>query len=533
MLSPDQELVAMAGATGGTSTAKADEPLAPASGGDNGLDTLPWLRLSRRTLAALVVGLVAALVTVVVAWIISSSVSARRAAAAPAGAGPSAGMSVPALEPSVRGLYLWKEAPCLLPPPGTSAWAHAAACHTAGGVSAYRARLLERLRRPWNGTAPAFTRVFLSMTPAILSTRPADVRTLLAALHGVGVAVEFLAGEPTWLLSDEDVANGVGVCTAVAAYQRGTARASERFDGVHLDIEPHVLAAWADPAAAANGTDGFNDAYETRLLALLRMCRPHVNAAGARLAWAMPGWYIPLATDLWGPLLAAPFVDHVAVLHYTDNATTWLHGNAAGAGGVLPLLGAAQGRVPLVFVAEVEPPPAVPASITFWSNQGAGTLEAALALASARAGGRPGFAGVAIHHAMPFYALPPASAPFPTPSCVCTPVPVAAAAGGAAAVHVTITLARPDAASVALYGPAPTLDGLPVLLQWASLNATAVLAGLVAWTLLPSPTGGTPGAVPAPGTALEVRVVDAPNLALVAPTSIVTQAACTWVDEGP
>ena len=468
-----------------------------------------WPR-HRIVAAALAVALAVALILVVALAIAFATKTTAAAApdAVPTSTPTATTVPAPAaLEDGVRAMYLWDEAPCLLPTPGADGTsAYSAACDGAANAAAYRATLVRKLRAPWGGAFPAFTRIWLGVTPAILVDRPANVRALLAELARAGIAVELLAGEAAWLLSDADAATAVALCEMVAAFNRGGGASGGRFDGVHYDIEPHTLPDWAAAETAARGTDPYNDEYEDRLIGILAACRAALNPLGARVGWDMPYWYFPSATDLWPRLAASDdatcFADYLTLLNYVSDTYEFVYGiNDTHAGGLLPVLGALAGHTPVVAAAELDGAAGLPAWETFWPA-GSAAAEATWAAAAARAGALPGFAGIAAHYYIPYFSLPPAG---PLPPATCTV--------DAATSTVTVTFGRTDTASVGVYARAPVLGGLAVL-----VNSTIIANGTTAVTLVAAGAGTV---------RLEARLFDGPGLAPLADTSVISRAACT------
>lgn len=81
------------------------------------------------------------------------------------------------------------------------------------------------------------TEVYLSIGSVIEDAR---LPAMVAALHDAGIRVEALTGEANWYQAEHRDAM-LAVIDSVAAYNAKVA-ASARFQGMHLDIEPHQLA---------------------------------------------------------------------------------------------------------------------------------------------------------------------------------------------------------------------------------------------------------------------------------------------------
>jgi hypothetical protein len=137
---------------------------------------------------------------------------------------------------------------------------------------------------------------------------------LLTALHAQGVRVHALDGEPRNALPDRHE-HQLARLRAVLAHNAG-APAAQRFDGIHLDIEPHLL-----PGFASARKPALLRSY----LALLQRARALTRPAGLPLGVAIPFWldarnrfFAPLAELDGRPLsehvLAA--VDSVVIMDY-------------------------------------------------------------------------------------------------------------------------------------------------------------------------------------------------------------------------
>ncbi|MGQ0659220.1 MAG: TolC family protein [Chromatiales bacterium] len=91
--------------------------------------------------------------------------------------------------------------------------------------------------------------VFL-YSPGLLDHRSQVLREFLRDAHARGIEVHALHGEPDWFLDDKQGR----VAAFISAVKKFNDRAGEgeRFDALHLDVEPHTLAAWAkaDPGPA-------------------------------------------------------------------------------------------------------------------------------------------------------------------------------------------------------------------------------------------------------------------------------------------
>jgi hypothetical protein len=216
----------------------------------------------------------------------------------------------------VRAMWVWGKGGCLFNRlAATAGGTYAARCEGAKNAAAYQDALLARLTNPFGRYAP-FNRLYVDMDPTLLadaSAAPA-VRAFLAKAAARGVTVELLAGDSTWVTTAALMAVPVNICRQVAAFNRASVVPAQRFVGVHLDIEPYTLPDW--PRNAGAGADPFNDAYQANLISIFRQCQTAVAGAGLLVAWDIPAWFSALATDLFVPLRASPFVDYVGIMNY-------------------------------------------------------------------------------------------------------------------------------------------------------------------------------------------------------------------------
>ncbi|MEW5980753.1 MAG: hypothetical protein AB1806_00115 [Acidobacteriota bacterium] len=146
---------------------------------------------------------------------------------------------------------------------------------------AARAALLDFARRERIGTIwaqvntvaaagppypPAARRDHVHASPRSLDERE-GWKALIAAAHERGIRIEALDGDPAWALAANHHL-ALGVVDAVLAYNQQVSPA-ERFDGVHLDIEPYLLVAWRFPRS--------REALLREYLDVITHCQSHVH----------------------------------------------------------------------------------------------------------------------------------------------------------------------------------------------------------------------------------------------------------------
>lgn len=226
-----------------------------------------------------------------------------------------------------------------------------------------------------------------------LTGDPDAYRRLIRRLHGRGLRVEALLGS-SWLRTEEYVLperrdEAVAMVRRVLAYNAASRR-DERFDGISLDLEPHVLPQW--PAQKQKLLRDFLDTGRA-LMAL-------TDESGRRLpiGAAMPFWFDGIPLEWRGRTRPASehlirLFDYVALMNYRTTA----HGPdglIANARSELEYARRVGRRV--VIGVEVSPNEAEPG--TSFAGHGEHTMEQELALVEQAFAGNPAFAGFAIHH---------------------------------------------------------------------------------------------------------------------------------------
>ena len=269
---------------------------------------------------------------------------------------------------------------------------------------AYETRVVGLLREHGFHTLFLYADDYRGRNP-ILNERTA-YRGLLARLHAAGFRVEALLGSypmKTWeyVLPERDLA-ARAMMQHILDYN-AAAGTQERFDGVHLDIEPHALDSWSD---------------ETRVsLSRMFLARSREWVAMARQAGkgflvgaAIPFWYDGFAVAWEGaakPLNAhlQDLYDYVAVMDYRNRAE--------GPDGIIAhareeiAYGSAHGKAVLLGLETGE---AQPPKVTF-RNHGAGALTREMATTELAFAKKRAFGGFAIHHLRTWLELIEASAP--------------------------------------------------------------------------------------------------------------------------
>lgn len=212
-----------------------------------------------------------------------------------------------------------------------------------------------------------------------------NMRSFLARAHAQGVAVEYLDGQAIWVASDANAQAPKDVCADVVAFNKSSSNVAERFDGIHLDIEPHTVqsGSFAGVWWENRLPGGYNADWTERWKDILNSCRQQIDAYTAET-----GHRITLSSDLGtdyahynGPIREflnrsdGP-LDYLTIMNYFDDRAnsegdpSYFYGESsegAMVGGVLQNL-AAWDQLPLVFAMETGPESIAPDSQSFYQE---------------------------------------------------------------------------------------------------------------------------------------------------------------------
>jgi len=272
---------------------------------------------------------------------------------------------------------------------------------------AYEARVVGLLREHGFRTLFLYADDYRGRNP-VLNERAA-YRGLLGRLHAAGFRVEALLGSypmKTWeyVLPERDQA-ARAMMQHILDYN-AAAGAQERFDGVHLDIEPHALESWSDETRVS-----LSRMFLARSREWVTMARQ--AGKGFVVGAAIPFWYDGFTVAWEGvtrPLNAhlQDLYDYVAIMDYRNRAE--------GPDGIIAHAraeiahGAARGKAVLLGLETGE---AEPAKVTF-RHQGPAALAREMALTEQAFARHKAFGGFAIHHLRTWLEL--IETPAPTPS---------------------------------------------------------------------------------------------------------------------
>lgn len=264
---------------------------------------------------------------------------------------------------------------------------------------AYRRGVIRFLKARGISTAYLYADTFRDRTP--IQTEAETYRRAIAAFHARGIRVEALLGSiylhtERYVLPEEREA-AAAMLRRVLMYNDGSAP-DERFDGAHLDVEPHVLDDWGTRRS-------------TLARRYLDLCRNFVEMRdaldpGLVLGPAIPFWFDGVTVEWNG--VTAPLSEHVqrlfdyvALMDYRDRAE--------GSDGIIAHAAdeiAFADSIGRQVVVGVETMPGELDKLTF-HDEGSRSMERELALAEAAFSSRPSFSGFAVHHLSTYRALPP------------------------------------------------------------------------------------------------------------------------------
>ena len=220
--------------------------------------------------------------------------------------------------------------------------------------------------------------IFLSAHTDWLLRQPQLYRRLLRRSHAQGISVQALAGEPEWLLPDHR-AGAAAFLEALGEYDRRS-RPQERFDALHLDVEPQSLPQWKA---------GERNAVAARYLEFLDWVLRQAQPQALPLAVDVPVSFNQLAVGST-PLIAGIFdrADQVVVMAYKDTPEKVMEASREE-------MGSADAAGKKLWVGISADPAHLPSRSP--GGPAESDLEAIAAPVEAAFGRHPAFLGLAIH----------------------------------------------------------------------------------------------------------------------------------------
>jgi hypothetical protein len=279
---------------------------------------------------------------------------------------------------------------CAAATPGKAVWIWEADSYGMLENEATASEAIAFLRREGFDTAYLYADAWRGRN--LIASDPAAYRALIAAMHRNGVKVHALLG--SWYLGTHAYvlpahrADALAMLDRVLAYD-ATAAPDERFDGIGLDIEPHVLDAW----------DVRRDELLADFLDLSAALRDRVRAAPqpVPLGAAIPFWLDGITLEWRGrrdavSAHAIGLYDYVAIMDYRNHADGG-DGIVGHAETEMAQARAAGHRV----VIGLEVAPNELAKVTFDGLRPA-DLDREMAATARAFAAEPAFGGFAIHH---------------------------------------------------------------------------------------------------------------------------------------
>ncbi|MFB6226548.1 MAG: hypothetical protein ABEJ02_04305 [Candidatus Paceibacteria bacterium] len=227
------------------------------------------------------------------------------------------------------------------------------------------------------------------------------IAKFVGSAHKMGVTVEYLTGRPEWVKEGKQQ-QAASRCQQIVDYNEKVEKSAE-FDGIHFDIEPHILDQWEQNNE--QGEDKYNDAFENNYMEIMTRCRGRFSSSEDRLTIGVdiPTYFSKKAVDLMSNIdtKESP-VDYITVLNYFDTTNKFLNGySSANFGGVKHNLRLIH-HLPVMFGAETQKD--VLDKISF-GQEGVGDMERAFDATYARYKNHTQFAGLAVHYYKDYKAL--------------------------------------------------------------------------------------------------------------------------------
>lgn len=226
----------------------------------------------------------------------------------------------------------------------------------------------------------------------LIRDQPEKYRAFIRLLHRRGLRAYALLGS-AYLHTEEYILPerrevALAMFRQVLRYNR-TSQPSERFDGINLDIEPHILDAW--PAQKMQLLEQYLD------LSAAFMQLKRQSGLSLEVGPAIPFWLDGIELDWHGRKKRVSdhvidTYDYVALMDYRDHADG---GDGIVSHAMDELEYAARRKRRVVIGVEVTPNEITKVSFDHLSEA---DMERELALVEKGVAGQPAFAGFAIHH---------------------------------------------------------------------------------------------------------------------------------------
>lgn len=163
-----------------------------------------------------------------------------------------------------------------------------------------------------------------------------NVRAFNREAHARGMGVEYLDGQAIWICEQANAQKAINVLEDVITFNLNCDRDSERYDGIHYNIEPHTIGSYSDhwdggwrtdgPNAPGSGDHHFNKDWCDNLIWIYeegrRILDDYEDETGHHMTWTFDlpvdyFTYVPYLSDFFKDP-SSP-VDYITVINYHDN----------------------------------------------------------------------------------------------------------------------------------------------------------------------------------------------------------------------
>lgn len=228
----------------------------------------------------------------------------------------------------------------------------------------------------------------------LVKNYPQQLRNFLADAHSRGFKVECLQGDKLWA-TPEYRADSERRCDEILDFNRAGSSDSERFDGIHYDVEPYLL---RYSKGDSYDWDADNPTIWSQYLTLLSNCQSKVKNYNSsytdiKFGVAIPWWYDSDGEKYPGtPKEVQERTDYITIMAYRDNGPAIVRAVASEIEN-----GNSLKKLVYVGVETAQAVPPDPETITFY-EEGNDYMEKQLSFVSEKLGGNSSFAGFAIHY---------------------------------------------------------------------------------------------------------------------------------------
>jgi hypothetical protein len=248
---------------------------------------------------------------------------------------------------------------------------------------------------PHGDATKAITTVYLSGSVYDLDLvvdNAATLRNFLVAAHDEGLKVECLEGDKSWA-TPEGRSTGETRVDQIIAFNQGGTLDTQRFDGIHYDVEPYLL---RYDEGDDYDWDADNAVIWSTYLAFLDTCQAKVDVynlshTDIKFGGAIPWWY-DVDTQPGTPNDIQSRIDYIAIMDYRETGLNLVEGatNEIGNGNTL-------GKNVVIGVETAQAVPPDPETITFY-EEGNTYMEEQLGYVATTFAGEASFDGFAIHY---------------------------------------------------------------------------------------------------------------------------------------